>query len=286
MMIRPAGDPIPVPCGAVTYTLRRPSAYERQILRGEASKLGARRHGPLAQLEQLRLALRALMEGEAALPELEELIDQQHRHILTLFAAHRSRLGAGQLVEAMAAVRRTERLLLSVSDAVRRADTPAARLYGAMVADDAQYAGLYGLAAARHLLDRVERTTGPEEERLVWASPRRGQPTPDAVLDRIDDRHFDAICNAVIADSEMTEDAAKNYVSPSPPGSAPASSAAASTQPPKTRSTRRTRGTSTRSAGDGSPSTPDTSSGPPRTRPSRRGRNGGAAPPSSPPSTA
>lgn len=286
MKIRPAGDPIPVPCGAVTYVLRRPSAYERQILRGEAGKLGARRHGPVAQLEQLRLALRELMEGDDALPGLEELIDAQHRLILELFTAHRARLGTAQVFEAMAAVRRHERTLMAVADAVRRASTPAARLYVGMVADDAQYAGLYGLAAARHLLDRVERTDGEEGVREVWASPRRGQPTPDAVLDAIRDEHFDAICNAVIADSEMTETDAKNSVSPSPTGSAPDSSAAASMQSPKTRSTRRTRGTSTSSAGDGSPSTPATSSGRTRKPRSRRGRSGGAAPPSSPPCTA
>lgn len=212
-----APGPITVPCGAATYTLRRPGAYERQVLRGEASRLGARRHGPFAQLEALRRALAELLPGEedaATLASLSATIDGYLRQILLLAAAHRTRTPVARLVRLNDELRALEHPLLRAADIVRRAETPAARDYQAMLADDTIYGGLYGLAAARHLLDRVECGGA-----AVWAGRHPGMTTPDSVLDGIPDGDYDAIATAVLA---VVEPAPRPAGAPAPQAGPPA----------------------------------------------------------------
>lgn len=209
--LRAAGEAVPVRSLAVpgrTYILHVPSAYERQRLRGEAAAQGARGHGKLQQLAQLATAVADLHgeEGAAEARPLLARIEAQVRRIHAFAAA------AGPDAEASSAAWRVlvegERDLSDLGDLVRRAGTPAGARYLAMIADDTAYDGLYGLAAARWLLDAVE---GP------WPQPftrRAGTPVPAEVLDRIPDEDLDAIAHRV--HHESTPSAAEKKASASP----------------------------------------------------------------------
>jgi len=219
---RKAGEAVPVESGThrgVTYRLRVPDVYERQMVRRELARLGARRYGGLAVYAQLREALREIMsetQDAAALTTFERLIDHQIDLIRDLVAASPSEIGA-----AYQKVVQGDRSLLRLIGIVQRSPLPAAQLYAEMQAVNATYNGLYGIVAARLLLD------GIDGDPLTWSPARRGE-TPSDTLNAIPDTDFEAIAVAMQAVSEVSQDEAKNSASPSSGDSAPESSSAAS----------------------------------------------------------
>jgi hypothetical protein len=252
--VRKAGAPIPVAVGGITFTLHVPSAQERMQLRQELAELGARSVGPFAVLAQLREAVRALLPDPDDAAErglFEELIGKQVELVTNLAIAS---AGGGEVMQtAWQDMLRGQEGLRPLVEIVRRAApaVPACRSYIRMVGEDAVYTGVYGLAAAKWLLDRIEGGSRDYRRRHV------GQETPAEVLDAITDLEFERIAWAVRAAAEVTEADAKNSVSPSAGNSVPESSTAASEPPPTTPSTT-TLGTSTSSDGPSSGSIPAT----------------------------
>ncbi|MCG5243971.1 hypothetical protein ACIU1J_32360 [Azospirillum doebereinerae] len=240
--LRAPGEPVVVPSvdGARRYILRTPNAFERQRLRGETTALGARQHGMLTVLLQLLAAVRDLLpdpeDAEALKRHTDRIVDviERVRRFAAAPDADRNRLYLD--------VRAADRSLLPLADILRQSPLESARVYVAMARDEAAFTGLYGLAAARLLLCRVE---GEDP----WEPARPGQAPPERVLDGIEDGDFDVIAVHMLTASSVSEEEAKNSDSPSSGSSAEGSSTARSTRPRKTPSSKTTRGGSTSSAG-------------------------------------
>lgn len=248
-ILRKAGDPLPVPSLAVpgrVYLLHVPDVEERTDLRVRLARTGARQHGPWAILTALEEAVRAILDGydQAARDTLVARIDGQ-RERLRAIAATPVGADVAAMGELLRALQDGEAEVRAIADVIRRgaAHAPAGRRFLDMEADESVYNARYGLAAAELLLDGWE--NGPCD----FPARRPGLPVPKDILHEIPDADLDTIGLAMQHALRLTEEQKKTSGSPPPTPSGPTASPVASAPPRKTRLTKRTRGSSRKSAG-------------------------------------
>lgn len=207
----------------IGYRIRVPSRYDMVAWRRAVAKAGGRQHGPRTLLQALRRGVERLTDPGAARDFLLSAVDEQRARYDAMEASLAPGAADGFL-EALQAVVEGDAALTAVSGQVADGDD----VYGAMLADNAVYAEIRGLEAARLFLDGWSGLAVP-----FTRHPRDG--VPPALLSAIPDAHILGIGTRVAELSGPTETERKNSPSPSPGPSDRTPSPTASTQPPTNR---------------------------------------------------